>query len=614
MNKKNDSNGDKSVAGDIVSVIKKLNIRSVMNIDCKNRSGWQKYVDWNALACQYTGYSTNLKSITPFSRNGVKFHTWEPTVRPVQAEFSDMIVLDKGWSAQSVATRVSLFDLIKRSGARYIITINRNKKVVNQAPLDNGWCYDWRFPELMGSVVSIFKNTDFDTTAVDGGKKPIHDAEYYHNKYVGKRCFIIASGPSVNEMDLDWLRGEITIGVNQSHLAIPFDPTYIAIVDSRLWFRVTAQFSELSSEIICCTSQDNLTGADYPGDNLGFVCKQVDPAPKNGFRSNMFHYDLNKRLEPGWNVLFQPTIPFALWCGFSEIYLIGCDCTENGRSYDGDTKDVSYKQEIFTNYIHAIYALPSCLKKLNVKSKIFNAGVGGKLEAFPRIDFDSLKHESENNMKVVGYWTGNKKYQELAGQMRSSAEKFGFDVEIHNPELLGNTTDHMMNWVLNCSLCPFVVKSALEKDDRDVWFLDADAVVVKRPAPILDINEDFDCAFVYHYQKNGTRELMSNSMLFRNTDASKRLVKNWCDLQTQRNNNMRSGKYLGWYHEAWDQRTLQDCVENAQKEGWLKVVELPRTMSRLEATKAGFELMPDVAVADAFVTQHQASREMRHIV
>ena len=43
------------------------------------------------------------------------------------------------------------------------------------------------------------------------------------------RCFIIASGPSIEEQDLSWLKDEVTIGVNTSYQItrkFGFDPTY----------------------------------------------------------------------------------------------------------------------------------------------------------------------------------------------------------------------------------------------------------------------------------------------------------------------------------------------------------------------------------------------------
>jgi hypothetical protein len=54
------------------------------------------------------------------------------------------------------------------------------------------------------------------------GRKPFHfvlDGDYVRlaalrNKHAGKRCFVIANGPSLNDMDLTPLKNEITMGCN----------------------------------------------------------------------------------------------------------------------------------------------------------------------------------------------------------------------------------------------------------------------------------------------------------------------------------------------------------------------------------------------------------------
>ena len=54
------------------------------------------------------------------------------------------------------------------------------------------------------------------------------------NKYVGKRCFIIGNGPSLNLVDLKKLIREFTFGVNAIYLnynKMQFDPTFYVVED-----------------------------------------------------------------------------------------------------------------------------------------------------------------------------------------------------------------------------------------------------------------------------------------------------------------------------------------------------------------------------------------------
>lgn len=60
----------------------------------------------------------------------------------------------------------------------------------------------------------------------------------YVNKYKGKRCFIIANGPSLNSQDLTLLKDEITFGVNNLMATNAYNqilPKFYTIVDSNFF-------------------------------------------------------------------------------------------------------------------------------------------------------------------------------------------------------------------------------------------------------------------------------------------------------------------------------------------------------------------------------------------
>tara|TARA_B110000285_G_C14678352_1_gene403542 strand:- start:50 stop:403 length:354 start_codon:yes stop_codon:yes gene_type:complete len=51
----------------------------------------------------------------------------------------------------------------------------------------------------------------------------------YKNLHKGKRCFLIANGPSLNKMDLSCLKNEITFGMNRIYMIydkLEFVPSY----------------------------------------------------------------------------------------------------------------------------------------------------------------------------------------------------------------------------------------------------------------------------------------------------------------------------------------------------------------------------------------------------
>ncbi|MFM6402276.1 MAG: hypothetical protein ACKPFF_36830, partial [Planktothrix sp.] len=56
----------------------------------------------------------------------------------------------------------------------------------------------------------------------------------FHNKHLGQRCVIIGNGPSLNEMDLSFLKHEICFATNKIYLGFErweFLPTYYVAVN-----------------------------------------------------------------------------------------------------------------------------------------------------------------------------------------------------------------------------------------------------------------------------------------------------------------------------------------------------------------------------------------------
>lgn len=198
------------------------------------------------------------------------------------------------------------------------------------------------------------------------------------NSFINKRCFVIASGPSIKEMNLTVLRNEIIICVNQSYKAIDWEPDFICIGDRKLWPLIKDTYAKMSSKIICSTGMDGTCGSNYSGTNLyGLVHMNKV--------SDIFSYDLNSHVIKGYNIIPELVIPFVCWCGFSECYLLGCDCNNNGYFYTEYIK-TSAKQKIMEKCMNAY----KIISELDLPTKIYNAGIGGNLHYFPRMDLKDV--------------------------------------------------------------------------------------------------------------------------------------------------------------------------------------------------------------------------------
>ncbi len=125
-------------------------------------------------------------------------------------------------------------------------------------------------------------------------------------------------------------------------------------------------------------------GSDYGGDNL--VALLPLDKTKAITRGARFPRDLEREsLVKAFNVITEVALPFVVWCGFSECYLVGCDCSDGGYFYDNPLRDVGWQKvlpEAMQAYQH--------IADLDLPTKIYNATIGGHLECFPRVDLKEL--------------------------------------------------------------------------------------------------------------------------------------------------------------------------------------------------------------------------------
>ncbi len=433
------------------------------------------------------------------------------------------------------------------------------------------------------------------------------------NRHKNQRCFVIGSGPSIKKMDLDWLRDEITICVNQSYKALDFDPTYICIGDRELWPKIKDEYASKKSTIICSTGLNGKVCSDYHGDNLGLV---VPLDKTKDVEGGHFRHDL-KFVVKAYNVIPEIVLPFVFHAGFAKCYLIGCDCTNDGYFYPkAESARPDWPQQVLPSVIPA-YKIIWNYAAAHGLTRIYNAGYGGRLDVFERVYFDALRPGAPPPPLVIGYHTPHAEYRRLAANMAASVRAFGLQCEIREypqrtfPAEPGFTVKNPQhaNWVLNCAMKgDFVADMMDEFPGRDLIFLDADAVMEKRPAFYLDGPRDYDFAAPYLTNDHVTGELQSNSLYFAGNAAARRLVAAWKKLQLVRIREMLAGKYKHPFREAWDQKVLQDVISVV---AGLRHIALPMTYAKIMPTPTGHEITPHIPLAEAVITQHQASREMR---
>lgn len=207
----------------------------------------------------------------------------------------------------------------------------------------------------------------------------------FRRRYAGKRCFIIGNGPSLRMEDLDRLseNGEICFGMNVIHKAYKntkWRPDFVCVKDPL----VIVQNYESIKENNSCPILIN--------DKKLFYYWETDENeyPYRDIQEKVFFSeDIFAGCSSGASVSYT-VIQIAAYMGFSEIYLLGLDCSNWGAHFNGD---YWAEKEAFRDPDEARIFRAYQIAEEHSKAhgfRIFNATRGGCLEVFERVDFDSL--------------------------------------------------------------------------------------------------------------------------------------------------------------------------------------------------------------------------------
>ncbi len=222
--------------------------------------------------------------------------------------------------------------------------------------------------------------------------------EKYRNIHKGKRCFVVANGPSLKKTDLSLLKNEITFGMNRIHLLKEvngFSPTYLATVDIPTQLQ---QFTEEYNSLDLIRFFNwNFRSYFEEKENLMFV--------RNSFNSD-FSTDLVKQGAGNSKSVAYTCLQLAYFMGCTEVILIGKDHSYNTEGV-GNARFANSTGNESNHFIEGYYkkgmkwGVPDykmeeytyqLAKKAfeNNGRKILDATIDGKLQVFEKIDYYSL--------------------------------------------------------------------------------------------------------------------------------------------------------------------------------------------------------------------------------
>ncbi len=220
-----------------------------------------------------------------------------------------------------------------------------------------------------------------------------HKIEKFKGIYEGKRCFAVATGPSLTVEDLDTLHEnqELCFSVNG----------IFKIFESTHWRPDFYLLSDLSGML---SWKKEILEMDVKNKFIADVAWNLkeNEAGDNIYKWHMqrtwecgkepeFSEDFARKSFWGRTVIYDGVLQLAAYMGFKEIYLVGTDCCQ----YDDQKKQhfvSNYSMEKSILNINDILLAYKAAKRYADSHgiKIYNATHGGKLEIFERVDFDSL--------------------------------------------------------------------------------------------------------------------------------------------------------------------------------------------------------------------------------
>ena len=230
----------------------------------------------------------------------------------------------------------------------------------------------------------------------------------WRNKHKGERCFLIGNGPSLTVDDLDKIAGETSFSCNLIYKIFDttqWRPTYHCITDGVFT-------STVSREIV-----REITMPFFTNDK---AYNQMKKKPKNTtfvwryLRDPYFvHPNMLAYYVPASATVMTFMIELAMYMGFSEIYLVGVDCSNGfvGNSHfirDYENPEMLRIEETRRrNLVHgkqlsleelgeyrqqrSMFAYSQLRKHAEKHGiKIYNATRGGLLEEFERVCLDDI--------------------------------------------------------------------------------------------------------------------------------------------------------------------------------------------------------------------------------
>jgi hypothetical protein len=208
----------------------------------------------------------------------------------------------------------------------------------------------------------------------------------------GERCILVGTAPSINLIDLSKITDEFIFLVNRGYLLrdrFNKDPDAIMLANPYAF----AEYGEFILSqywdyiFLSCEISDKKPIKD----NEIWFSQWEYPRMDEAF----FQPDCTEPLYHA-NTVVLSALQIAVWMGFSEIIIVGVDLsfdekkphfykTVGNELHRSKSVSMGMAGRMLRGFQYAAQYID-----LHSSSKVYNAGIGGNLECFPRIDWNCL--------------------------------------------------------------------------------------------------------------------------------------------------------------------------------------------------------------------------------
>lgn len=164
------------------------------------------------------------------------------------------------------------------------------------------------------------------------------------DRHVGERCVLVANGPSLKDMNLDFLKTEVTIGLNKIFLGFrkfKFYPRYYISINRKVIEQSAREIRSLHCVKFLGSHGNNTLIVE---DALTHIINTSDQLPR-------FSKDLTQGVHEGWTVT-HAALQVAYYLGFKQVIIIGMD---HRFQYSGTPNQSSIMQSKDQNHFSTDY-------------------------------------------------------------------------------------------------------------------------------------------------------------------------------------------------------------------------------------------------------------------